>query len=1125
MECPSCHAENRAGRRFCGKCGAVLPVTCPSCSFANQPDDTFCGGCGASLEAEPQAAAPKEPEPRQAPKPPPASAPASDAVESTRRHLTVLFCDLVGSTNLSERLDPEELTELLTAYRVACVEMVDHFGGHVGNFQGDGILIYFGYPHAHEDDPQRAIRAGLSMIAAVDQLNSKTAFPDIELAVRIGINSGVVVAGDIGAGEQRERMAIVGETPNVAARLQNLAEPGTVVIGSSTKRLVEGLFVCESLGPQRIKGITEPMEIFQVHEISDVRSRFEATLRRGLTPLVGRQEEVGVLVNRWDQAKDGEGQVVLISSEPGVGKSRILQHFQNQVEGGESKIVHYVCSTYHRDTPYHPVTDQLERTLGVGRDDTAGQILDKLEGFLDELGLAVPRYGPVLATLLALPTSGRYETQTLSPEDMKRKTLEALVGVAETLSSRAPLLIVMEDLQWADPSTLEYLGFLIERVQTARILLICAFRTEFEAPWADYPHMTAIRLRRLGRKESRALIEGVTGGKALPREVLNHILVRADGVPLFIEELTKTILEMGVVVERDDCYELTGPLPAMTIPESLHDSLMARLDRLAPVKEVAQLAAALGQTFSHELLAAVSREAETSLDQALSRLVDAELIYRRGLAPDVSYEFKHALVQDAAYGSLLRSKRRQLHMEIGQILEQRFPKLVDKNPEQLAYHYREAKLREQAIPYDFKAGEAATARYASTEATVHYQSAFDMARALPASEQSARYQIRAVLKLANVASNRKQFERDLNNLELARSLAEEIDHQYRLCQIDYWIGRTNYVLGRFDLAVEFAEKALKLAETSGGNEKVVAGPVNLLARVHCLRGEPLSAIKHAARSIKQMHNVGNLIEEAAVSGVLAFAYAQHGRHPEAIEAANHGVELAQELAHLPTAAACFMFRGLVNGWFGKLEPAIPDFEQALFMCEKSGDVFRKYLTHGWRGESYLVAGEVVSARSDLEQCLALGDKIGTSFHRGAFEAFLAKARLAQGDIEEALKTSQSAVETAERSAETWARSIALRIAAEIQLASQASDLDQAEKAIHTAMEIQEERQCRCDLAWSRLVLGQVLTAKGDVEAATKVYGTARWMFEELEIGQGKEATKSALEALGADQRSAVGSAE
>ena len=529
----------------------------------------------------------------------------------------------------------------------------------------------------------------------------------------------------------------------------------------------------------------------------------------------------------------------------------------------------------------------------------------------------------------------------------------------------------------------------------------------------------------------------------------------------------------------------------------------------------------MGRTFSHELLAAVSRLAESTLDQALSQLVDAELMYRRGLAPEVVYEFKHALVQDVAYESLLHSKRRQLHMEIGQILEKQFLEMVDKNPVLLSHHFREGGLPELAIPYTFKAGDAAASRYASTEATAHYQSTLDMAKSLPASEKAARYQIRAILKLANVASNREQFERDLSNLVHAESLAKEIDHQYRLCQIYYWTGRTHYVLGGFDLAVKYAEKALEIADTLGGDDGVTAGPVNLLARVHCLRGEPLGATKHAARNVKQMHALGNVVEEAAVSGVLAFAYAQHGRFTDAIEAAHHGVKLAQELGHLPTAAACFMFRGVVNGWFGKLEAAVPDFEQALFICERSGDVFRKYLTHGWRGEAYVVSDDIVSARNDLEQCLALGDKIGTSFHRGAFEAFLAKILLAQGDFEGALRTSELAVEAAAGSAETWARSIALRIAAEIQLASEAPDLDKAEKAIRTALDIQEERQCRCDLAWSRLVFGQVLAAKCDLEGASKAYGAAEWMFEELEIDRGMEITKGALATLGADLRPAA----
>ncbi len=1029
-----------------------------------------------------------------------------------------MFCDLVGSTEISEHLDPEELTELLTAYRSACAEVVKRFDGYIGNYMGDGLLIYFGYPHAHEDDPQRAIHAGLSLIVAVDTLNSDVAPSGVRLAVRIGINTGLVVAGDIGTGEQREKMGIIGETPNVAARLQTLAEPGTVVIGNSTQRLVEGLFVCESMGPQQLKGISEPVEAFRVHETSDARSRFEATLRRGLTPLVGRQEEINLLLKRWDQAKDGEGQVVLLSSEPGVGKSRILQSFQDKVEGEAGEIVHYICSTYHRDTPFYPVISQLERMLAVGKNDTAEQTLDRLDAFLGEQGLTAAEYGPLLAGLLTLPTTGRYPALTLSPEDKKKKMLEALVNVVESLSSQAPVLVVVEDLQWVDRSSLEFLGFLMERVQTAHIILICAFRADFESPWGDHPHLTVVHLKRLSRKESLALIDGVTGGKSLPEEVLNHILVRTDGVPIFIEELTKSVLEMGWLVERDDSYKLTGPLPAKAIPESLQDSLMARLDRLAPVNEVAQLAAALGRTFSHEMLAAVSQLAESTFDKAMSRLVDAELVYRRGLAPEVIYEFKHALVQDAAYASLLHSKRRQLHMEIGQILEKQFMDVVDKSPELLAHHYREARLPEQAIPYTFKAGDAAVSRFASIEATAHYQSALDLAKSLPASKKNARYQIRAILKLANVASNREQFERDLSNLDHARSLAEEIDHQYRLCQIDYWTGRTNYVLGHFDLAVHCAERAMEIADTLGGDDKVMAGPVNLLARIHCLRGEPQKATKYAARSVQQMHNLGNAIEEAAVSGVLAFAYAQHGRFTEGIEAAHHGVELAQELAHLPTAAACFMFRGVVNGWFGKLEPAVSDFEQALFICEKSGDVFRKYLTHGWRGEAYLVADDIVSARNDLEQCLALGDKIGTSFHRGAFEAFLAKAHLAQGEVEEALRISHSAVEAATQSAESWGRSIALRVAAETQLAIEAPDLDKAEETIRGALDLQEERQCRCDLTWSRLVLGHILAAKGDLEGASKAYGIAEWMFDELDIDRGREITKSALAALGADLR-------
>ncbi len=1107
IECLNCDTANRAGRRFCSSCGTALPVACVSCGFSNEPDDAFCGGCGVAIVQSNSAPVPAR---RQSPVDPA----KPYAFEGDRRQLTVMFCDLVGSTVISEQLDPEEMTGLLTAYRVACAEVVEQFGGFIGNFMGDGLLIYFGYPQAHEDDPQRAIRAGLAIISAVEALNKDFSAPDVCLNVRIGVNTGLVVAADIGAGEQREKMAIVGDTPNIAARLQSLAEPGTVVIGRRTHRLIEGLFICEPLGAQSLKGVSDPIEVFRVCESTEARSSFEAKLQRGLTPMAGRKEELSLLVNRWDQAKGGDGQIVLVSGEPGVGKSRVLQHFQMQVLAQNCTAISFVCSNYRQDTPFHPVIDFFERTLQSEADNAPTAMLDKLDAYLAELGFDVAEYGSLLAAMLSLPAAGRYNTPVLTLEDQKKQTLKALVSVAKALSEKTPLLILVEDLQWADHSTREFLGLLVEHVRTSRILVVPAFRADFEPLWSKQPHLTVLRLRHLSRPESIELIEGVTGGRPLPDEVLDHICSKTDGVPLFIEELTKLVLEMDLLKLVNGRYELTGPLGATAIPDSLQDSLMARLDHLGSAKEAAQLASVLGRTFGHALLLAVTQKSEDALDVALTRLVDSELLYRRGLAPEVVYEFKHALIKDAAYQGLLHSKRRQLHLDIAEVLEGRFPQVSERSPEVLSYHYKAAGDVEKAIPFSFRAGDAAAARYASTEASAHYQSALDMAKSIPSDELSAKLQIRAILKLANVASSRDQFERNLGNLGMARTLAEKIDHKIRLCQIQYWTGRTYYVLGRFALAADLARQALELAEQlSDTDERMKTGPVNLLARVHCLLGEPVAAINYASQSVRQMHDVGDHLEEAAVAGVLAFALAQHGQYQQAMDAANHGVALAREVAHLPTEAACLMFRGLVNGWFGHLSDATPDFEQSLYICEQSGDVFRKYLTLGWRGEACLVAGEIVAARNHLEQCLELGATLGTSFHRGAFEAFLAKALLSKGDINTAMRLSEAAVVTATESGETWPRSIALRVATEVQIASSTPDISAAQASITSAIQIQTERQCKCDLAWSYLVNGHVLAAKGEHKEAAQAYAVTRRMFEDLNIERGIELAKTALVAL------------
>ena len=1023
-----------------------------------------------------------------------------------------MFCDMVGSTALAARLDPEDLHEVMRRFQESCAAVVARFEGHVGNYIGDAILAYFGYPTAHEDDALRAIRAGLEIVDAVKRLDGELEEWGVSINVRVGINSGLVVVGDIGTGEFRDEMAVVGETPNVAARLQGLAEPATVVVGQRTRRLLEGLFVFEERGPYPIKGLAEPVVVYRVREATGASGRFEATARRGLTPLVGRDEEIRLLLSRWEDAKAGEGQVVLLTGEPGIGKSRIVQAFREHARVDQATVLRYYCSPFYVHTALHPILDQLERAADLKKSDSAEVKLDKLEALLSQGSREVARAAALLAPLLSIPTGHRYPPLEVAPERKKALMLDALLEQLAGLAAR-PLLILLEDAHWIDPTSTELFQLIIDRIQRLPVLVIIAYRPSFTPPWTGFPHITALSLAHLSHRQATALVDKVTRGRKLPAEVLDHIVKRTDGVPLYVEELTKTLLEFGALEPEGDGLRLTGPLPLLSIPDSLHDSLMARLDRLSGVKDVAHLAATLGRVFSHELLAAVSPLDAAALGQALAQLLDAELIYQRGDPPDVIYEFKHALVQDAAYNSQLRSKRQQLHRRIAETLEQRFRETVATTPELLAHHYREAALPAKAFAYAMRAGDDAVQRYAAVEARARFQEALDLSRSLPPSENASRAQIEVVLKLASVAQNRSHFEQDLRNLEQVFALAEGLKDRELLCRIQYWLGRINYVGGHFDRAVEFAGKALLIAESLGGGEKVTADPVNLLGRVHCLRGDAREAMTYAARNVEQMRRLGNRIEEAAMSGVLAFAYGMHGDFAEARAAAAHGIELARQIEHLPTQAACLFFGGVVRGWHGELGSAVPEFDEALHLCERSGDIFRQYLTHGWRGQGYLLAGRHQAAEADLKRCLELGDRIGTTFHRGAFQAFRAKLRLLDGDVGAALRHSAEALEVATETAQAWSRSIALRIHAEALLALAPPRVEQAEHDIRSAIEIQERRECRFDLAWSRLAEGHVLAAKDERAAAREAYLLAGRMFADMTVTAGQERVRTALAEL------------
>src|SRR5271170_8234574 len=652
----------------------------------------------------------------------PASTPPSEA---ERRQLTVMFCDLVGSTPLAARFDPEDLREVIGAYHRCVAETVAPFAGFVAKYMGDGVLVYFGYPQAHEDDAERAVRAGLAVVEAVGRLD----LPE-RLRVRLGLASGLVVVGDlIGEGAAQER-GVVGETPNLAARLQGLAEPGTLVIADGTRRQVGNLFELADLGPQPLAGFAEPQRAWRVLGESGEVSRFEA-LRSGETPLVGRDEEVDLLLRRWEQAKGGEGRVVLISGEPGIGKSRLTAALSERIDSEPHTRLRYFCSPHHQDSALHPFIVQLERAAGFARDDTVETKLGKLRALLapgsrddDDITL--------LNELLSLPNTAA--DLNLSPQRTREKLFEALLNQLEAKARQRPVLMVFEDAHWIDPTSRELLDLTVDRVRRLPVLLMITFRPEFQPPWSGRSHVTSMALNRLGERDGEALVQKLAGNAALTTDIVAEIVERTDGVPLFVEELTKAVLESADQENRVATVLASSPASALAIPATLHASLMSRLDRLGPLaQEIAQIGAVLGREFAYELIAPVVQRPERELQAGLDQLSDAGLLFCRGIAPHASYLFKHALVQDAAYSTLLRGRRQELHGRVAAALEAHFAGLVERQPELRAHHLTAAGNTERAVEQWLKAGQHAAARLAYVEAIAHFERGLGLLRSLPES--------------------------------------------------------------------------------------------------------------------------------------------------------------------------------------------------------------------------------------------------------------------------------------------------------------------------------------------------------------------------------------------------------
>jgi predicted ATPase len=562
----------------------------------------------------------------------------------------------------------------------------------------------------------------------------------------VGIHTGPVIVGEIGGGGRREQLAL-GETPNIAARLQSLAAPNSVVIGERTRQLVGGTFDVEERGLHAFKGVPAPMRVYGIRGESAVESRFEAASASGLTPLIGREEELGLLRERWHQAQAGEGQVCLLTGEPGIGKSRLMQTFYERMAADPHIQLRYQCSPYYRNSAFYPIMAQLERAARLARDEPPAQKLAKLEHLLAQATERVTEVVPLIAALLSIPLGDRYPPLDLTPQRQKEQTLEALVDQLLGLAHHHPVLLLFEDAHWSDPMSLDVLDRIVHQVPEARVLAVITYRPEFEAPWKAISHVTTLTLTRLSRQQGTAMVERITAGKALPREVLEQILAKTDGVPLFVEELTKTILESSLLRDAGDHYALTGPVPPLAIPATLQDSLTARLDRLAPLKEVAQIGAAIGREFAYELLAAVAPLRDHDLADALLQLVAAGLLFRYGQPPEARYVFKHALVRDAAYESLLRSTRQQLHTRIATVLEAQFPDTAAAQPEIVAHHFTEARLPAQAVGYWHKAGQHATQRSAHVEAIAHLTKGLEALTTLPETPERAEHELALQLAL------------------------------------------------------------------------------------------------------------------------------------------------------------------------------------------------------------------------------------------------------------------------------------------------------------------------------------------------------------------------------------------
>jgi len=1017
--------------------------------------------------------------------------------EAERRHITVMFADLVGSTQLAAHMDPEDLRDLFNAYSRCVDETISQFGGSVAQYMGDGVVVYFGYPRAHEDDAEQAVRAGLELVAAVGRLRTR-----IPQRIRVGIATGLVVVGNmIPAG-------VVGETPNLAQRLQSVAKPNMVVISEGTRRLIGNLFQLEDLGLLELKGISAPARAWSVLHASNSTSRFDALHSSGMIDLVGRDEECDLLHRRWLKAVEGEGQVVMLSGEAGIGKSHLAAALMQLLANEPHRALRYYCSPQQQNSPLHPIIGHIERAAGFARDDTPQGKLDKLDALLRQTATPIEDAG-LIADMLSLPNDGRYPESELSPRERRQKTMDALLRRIETFSHSAPVLMVFEDAHWADPTSIELVGRLVSRIGSHRVLFVVTFRPEFEPPWIGHAYITIITLNRLAPWKVVTLIDRIVGNHSLDEALRQDIIERTDGIPLFVEEMTKAVLETVSEREARRTVALIPPM-ASAVPASLHASLMARLDRLGPAKELAQIGAAIGREFPHELLAKVARRPDAMLEAQLDSLVHAGLLFRQGSPPDATYLFKHALVQDAAYGLLLREPRRELHARIAETLES--GDIAETKPELLARHCAEAGQIEKAALLWGKAGQRSAQRSALDEAANQLRRALDLIAILPSTPSLRRSEIKLQVELITpllhvrgyaAEETRAAVERARLLMEKAQALGEPPEDPLLLFSVLYGVWVANLVAFNGDAARGLAAHFLALAEKeSESGPRMMGHRLMGLSLLHT--GDVLEARAHLDRAIA-LYDPAKHRPLASRFGQDVGAASLAWRslslwllgYPEAARAdADRAIRVARESGHSPTLGYALNFCVLqhtLSGDFGAADALIDEF---IAVKDQTGG--RSW--GGWatlqRGSVLALTGKPSAAAETITAGVAAIRSTANTMWMPLWLSLLAKAKAECGQPDAARSDIAEAMIVVETTKERWCEAEVYRTAGEIELLSPKPDAARAEAHFARALDVARQQQTKSwelRAATSLARLWRGLGRRGDAHAL--LAGVVGWFTE------------------------------